>query len=312
MVRIWEKYQVSYKDYFKGLENGMLAKLSAVKDNPLLDEVEGRIHSFSKNVKYVKVPIQQLVQKYQIKNKKILSIGPAVGSEEYWFWDNGNSLTFIDIDQGNVIEPFLKVLPQKTSDCLTYYIGNAYDYSDNKFQGRFDVCYCSSFAPDELRRKEILKEYSRFNLNVFIARVIRKLIKVLKIKKYIRIENWPKNENPIMDLIINYVDEYLEMGGIFIQQEYGYPIDFRSNPHAIVLIKRQLDKIGVQLLRIYSFKEKYLSNLIVGYRGTREDALAFLETIKPVPDINIFHGRSEYGRDGGEIVVTFDLMTTHL
>ena len=290
----------------------MLAKLSIIKDNPLLDDVEGKIHSFSKNIKHVKVPIQQLVQKYQVKNKKILSIGPAVGSEEYWFWENGNLLTFIDIDQGSVIEPFLKVLPQKTSDCLTYYIGNAYDYGDNKTCERFNIVYCSSFAPDELRRRDILKGHSKFNLNILIVRVIRKLMKVLGIKKYIRVENWPKKENPILDLIINYVDEYLEMGGLFIQQEYAYPIDFRSNPHAIVLIKRQLEKIGVQLLRIYSFKEKYLSNLIIGYRGTREEALAYLETIKSIPDINIFHGRSEYGRDGGGIVVTFDLMTVYL
>jgi len=55
---------------------------------------------------------------------------------------------------------------------LTYYIGDAYDYNDNKFLKRFDVCYCSSFAPDEIRRKKIVEEYSRFNLGVFISKVI--------------------------------------------------------------------------------------------------------------------------------------------
>jgi len=99
MGKVWGKYTVSYEDYYKGLGNDIL-KDHGVNDN------------FSEHAKNTREPIEQLVRKYQIKDKRILSIAPAVGFEEYWFWKNGNSLTFVDLDDSKVIEHYLKILPQ--------------------------------------------------------------------------------------------------------------------------------------------------------------------------------------------------------
>jgi len=132
----------------------------------------------------------------------------------------------------------------------------------------------------------------------------------LNIKKHIDVKNWPKNEYPLEDLIINYVDECLEAGGLFIHQAYCGPIDFLSNPHAIGLTQEQLEKVGVQLLKIYYYKSEhwyFKCHLTVGFRGTRAEALGYMEKIKDIPDITAFNGRSDFFRNGGEIAIAFDL-----
>lgn len=56
--------------------------------------------------------INQLVERYNIKRKSLLSVGASLGNEEYWFYKNGCSLNFVDIDEHQIIEKYLTNLPE--------------------------------------------------------------------------------------------------------------------------------------------------------------------------------------------------------
>jgi len=72
--------------------------------------------------------IRQLLKRYDLDHKKVLSVGPGVGIEEYWLYKQGGcALTFVDRDEHRSIEPYLRALPPAGSNerALTYFVGDA-------------------------------------------------------------------------------------------------------------------------------------------------------------------------------------------
>ena len=73
--------------------------------------------------------MNSLIKKYKIFSKKILSIGPGLAFEEYWFWKNSNTLTFIS-DQEIFSNPKIED-SSKSGDHLTYIIDDARNFREH-------------------------------------------------------------------------------------------------------------------------------------------------------------------------------------
>jgi len=251
-------YKVSCAEYYKGLEQNF---------------------SFTRDRDKVKKTMIQLIDKYNIKNKSVLSVGPGTGYEEYWFNENNCQLTFIDIDETKSIEPYLKTVPDGKG--LTYYIGDARQYL-KEVEGKYDILYLSGFSPDEFRRGKIMDDQDKKH------KIMRKIPIICRFVKII----WPKDENPFMDLVINSITS-LKNNGLFISQSFYGVVNIPHNPHFIKLIQNQLKQAGIELIALYYFEKKPAVSLVIGYKGTTNQLEDYLHSIKGNPELTQFHGRSE-------------------
>lgn len=219
--------------------------------------------SFNMSLHNTQTPMQELIQKYNLKNQKILSIAPGSAFEEFWFYKNQNILTFVDIDESGSIEPLLSTLQMTDKkDKLTYFIGDAREFDE--YQDKFDTLYISSFTPDELRSKNV--DFRNKSTNIY------------------------------SDIIENLLKNSLEKNGLFINQSYCNGFD-ASNPVYINYLKNYLLKFGITLLKVYHFKNSPAVSLTIGIKTLESNMIKnFLTKIKTTPDINCFHGRSDYSR----------------
>jgi hypothetical protein len=255
--------------------------------------------SFERDRKKVRDAVNQLIARYNIRDKQVLSIGPGMGYEEYWFYESKCQLRLVDFDETKTIEPYLNTLkPSDNSHCMKYFIGDAKDYY-LQYKEKFDICYFSSFTPDERRRGGIRNKY--LSKPPLFHRVIKYLSRLLYLgylvnktpylKKVCRY-SWPQNANPFHDLVISITQDFLENGGLFIYQSYCDGVDIQSNPHFIKLARKQLRTIGVELLEVYNFTQGPANCLMVGVKASEKEAKVFADKISANPALTKFHGRS--------------------
>jgi len=238
---------------------------------------------FDKNKELCRESVNQLIEKYNIKSKKILSIGAASGFEEYWFYKNGCQLTFLDYDESNFLESYLKKIPiMENEDMLTYIIDDAKNYK-KYINEKFDVIYFSGFSPSELRNSEICSK----NLNI-ISRFLRKITR--KFDNTYLIKNWPNNQKPFIDLVIKIIDDLLKNTGLFIYQSYASDV-YAMDPNYLKQIKNQLNSSKIQLLSVYYVPGYPSYHLIIGFKGTHPEGLEFIKKIHKNPEIQKIHGR---------------------
>lgn len=269
-----KRYVVSYEEYWSGLENGA---------------VQQDRYFFPVCRAFVEKPIGQLIDKYAIRGKRILSIGSWTGHEEYWFWKAGNQLVLADLDGGNVIEAYLQSLPEKKDDGLVYIIGDAFGLAREQ-AGVCDICYLSSFEPDERYRGTIVAGNNR-RPGRLLLRAVDKTARAMHIPLRVARRTWPDTADPFSDEVIALAGRFLTDGGLFISQSYASPIDITRNRHMIALAARQLRRHGMELLRMYHLDRYPWVTLTIGYRGTAGDARTYMEAIAANPDIDTFHGR---------------------
>lgn len=208
-------------------------------------------------------PMNQLVNRYDIKNKNVLSLASYYGHQEYFFGKNNCNLTFVDIDDGNDIEPYLKKLQSTQNEKLHFYIGDADNYYNeykSKMKESFDILFISSFTLDEIRRRDILKKNN---------------------------SRWTKDD-VYMDTVENYTD-FIKDGGLFISLSYAYSIEYFKNPHAIKLVQKQLKKKGIVLIELYQLVSAPHVSMTIGYKGSVKQAKKYVKTLKD--EINTIHGR---------------------
>jgi len=222
--------------------------------------------------------ITQLIERYEIFKKDILSIGAGAAFEEYWFAKLGdNNLTMIDIDENHVLEESLKTIALKLpiiidEKIINYYIGDFLKFEQQLFENKFDMLYYSSFTPDELRRGEIM------------ARV-----RATGIQDEVNL-NWPAKEQPLHPVVEKSL-KFIKNKGFFILQSYCSGIDLQYNPAYVNNLREQLLNHGLQLIDIYCFIEAPAVNLFVAYKGSKEEAKDLYKKIKN-KEITQFHGRA--------------------
>ncbi len=245
--------------------------------------------------KNVELPIKQLISHFEIKNKHVLSIGAGRGHEEYWFYKSGCDLTFIDTDEFNIaplLEEQLSAEKNLTDPMLTYIIEDAHKVIE-KLENIYDLCYFSSFVPDEVYREDIQKEYEgQYQNTNLLLRIIRYGLFKLHITGRGRGRTWPNYKKPFSDLVMKITKNTLKDGGLFILQSYYAGIPIERNPHVVSLVKKQLSRVGISLLHIYYFKENSGVNLTIGYKGKKNATREFFRRISKNVKITRFHGRA--------------------
>jgi hypothetical protein len=201
--------------------------------------------------------IAQLVRRYGLVGKTILSVGAGAAHEEFFLHRAGNTLILVDIDEGGIIEPRLANMPKGD---MCYIIGDA---------GRanvpaYDVAYFSSFTPDELRRAAIMHPTSGP-----------------------RPPEWPADVPPFHPTIGRFARK-LQNDGLLIIQSYAGSLDVLANPAYVPACSQQLADWNLRLTEVYRFTEVPGVMLYVahGPRGRIEHEESPLTS---------FHGRSELG-----------------
>jgi hypothetical protein len=199
--------------------------------------------------------MQELIERYDIHGKSVLSVGAGTGFEERQFALAGNDLLLIDIDEQGSILPWLKRMPERPG--LSYWIGDATEFEQGV--GTHDVVYLSSFTPDEARRGAIVKHNTETGIR------------------------WDPMVDPFHPVVMQYVSSLRE-GGLLIIQSYYFSVEIAWNPDYLLACKRQLGTAGLHLLEVHRFKDTYGVMLYTAVKGK--------PGIAPAIKISKFHGRA--------------------
>lgn len=217
--------------------------------------------------------MRQLIDRYDIRGKNILSVGSGTAFEEHYLWKLGdNTLTFVDIDEGNGIEPALKRMAQHPGG-LAYYVGDAREFfaARSASEKTIDVAYFSGFTPDEFHRDGTLRDSSP---------QIRNRKRVGGLPE----DQWAIWQDPFCDIVAKACG-LLRAGGLLIVQSYCGGVDAVYNESFLPAGQRQLSDLGLDLLEVHRFAKTTGVNLIVAQvRGGRP--------LTPTGALTRFHGRA--------------------
>ena len=261
-------YRISYAEFF------------SFNKNPTLKDY------FNKHSAQCKKPINELIKKYDLSNSKVLSIGPKTGHEEFWFYENGCDLTFVDIDEDNNLKPMLEELSlSQPPKSLTYILDDAQNIQ-NYASEKYDVVYFSSFTPNELRNWDIV---SKRNLS-FKNKVLNRIAHHFDISRLNK--KWPPGELPFAPLTLEIIENSVKKNGILIYQSHASGVDSRNQDY-LKLLKDQLYEIGIILIHVYNFIDFPGVHLVIGLKSSQKRAGQFMTAIKHNPEITYFHGRAK-------------------
>lgn len=213
----------------------------------------------------VEISVAQLVRRYGITGKSILSLGGGYAREEHFLCKHDNRLTIIDIDEYQDIEPVLRAAPPGE---LYYIIGDANDVTISE---QFDVLFLSGFAPDEIRRSDIVRQRD--------TDTYRRML-----KENDGIWEWPPGEEPFHPLVMRFA-ERLRPGGLMIVQSYYGGFDVLDHRYYMWACDRQLTARGMTLIEAYRFAASTGVMLYVVAMGDHGGLPLF-------PPITLFHGRA--------------------
>lgn len=215
------------------------------------------------------IPMRQLMEKYGIYNKRVLSIAGGPAFEEYHLAQS-NDVTIVDLDENGRIEKFLRSLPR--GDDFTYVIGDAMAYEEEPY----DVVYISSFVPDEMYRRK------RASRRLFDPRVPAKLCSVLGIQY----RAWDRAWDPFHSSMQKFLS-LVKKPGLFIVQSYatGLPGD---GPDFIESLNKFFTHYGFVLNRVYVKHITPNWYLIIASNGDYK--------IMDEPEIMDFNGRGLFVR----------------
>lgn len=212
----------------------------------------------------IELAVEQLVKRYGIENKAILSIGGGWGIEEYFLLKRSNRLTVVDIDERKDIEPALQKAPPGD---FHYIVGDA---NDVDLTEQFDVLFLSSFAPDEHRRDAVARQRGTDCFQ-----------RMLKLND--GIWEWPWWEDPFHPAIMKFTRN-IRPGGLMIVQSYAGGLDALDNRYYLWACDRQLATAGMKLIEVYRFAKTTGVMLYVISKGDSYPLPLF-------PPITRFHGR---------------------
>jgi SAM-dependent methyltransferase len=200
--------------------------------------------------------MQELITRYGIAGKSVLSVGAGTGEEEKHFALAGNDLLLVDIDEQRSILPLLAKMTNKPG--LNYWVGDAEELStDVPLQ---DVVYLSGFTPDELRRISMVRA------NAVAGRF------------------WSVDDEPFHPVVMQYAHK-LKPGGLLVVQSYCSSIDVGYNRNYLAACQAQLIKHDLHLMEVHRFKKNAGVMLYTAVRGERR--------VAPAQSISRFHGRGK-------------------
>tara|TARA_B100000242_G_C42993334_1_gene461240 strand:- start:198 stop:1100 length:903 start_codon:yes stop_codon:yes gene_type:complete len=220
-------------------------------------------------------PINQLVDRYDLKNKEILSIGCGNAFEEFHFLDKGNKLYLSDADLPyKTMEPWLKqCTSSKNNDGVEFTVECSLVAAQRLSEQRFDVIYISSLHPDELYRGRL--QYSRVRQNL---------------KKGLLFGASWGNE----DFYSEYVSSFfglLKPGGLLIFQHYGFTVPLIINHHLGEIWQRQAQNYSVHHIETWCMEQDSGSSLNIFARLEESEACSFAKLLEQRAPLNRINGR---------------------
>jgi hypothetical protein len=215
-------------------------------------------------------PMKELIARYGLAGKKILSIGAGEGHEEYWFTQAGCVVTLNDIVSHT--QPYLRSA-RKGQD--RYVVADAREFL-SKTDELFDAIYVSSFSPDEERRDQIQEEF--------------KLCRS-EHERYHQV-TWPLGPEPYHPVLVAAFSR-LRSGGLSIFQHYRGGVSLESNPHYIGAVTKQFQRCGVHVLELHHFRASSQNLLLTARKGSAFGARLRGKMLDFRPPITCFHGRYE-------------------
>lgn len=224
-----------------------------------------------------------LIDRYQIKHKEVISIGPGTGHEEYYFLADQNHLTFVDIDESHGIEKHLKVFAEQkplTQPTIDYFIGDFTTQDmDTTASHLFDVVFMSGYTPHSMWLLEVTTN-PEFN-------------------------HWNEPNSTLEPSIEKAIKNYVKPNGLLIIQLYHGSPD-ATNSAYVQRLKSDLKLNHMTLLELYHLKEAPGVQLIVAMKAPESKALAYYQNnIKSRTPLIGFHGRAAY--DKFDIVLRYAL-----
>jgi hypothetical protein len=224
---------------------------------------------YAAEIAAIRPTVAQLVDRYGLAGKSILSIGPGVGLEEMAMLECGaGSMTMFDVDESGTLAGFLPTIA-RPDGTVTYMLGDFTKIADQPLP-RCDVLYVSSLTPDEHHRASTLRRPPSW------------LCPPLR-------PSWPRNAPTLHPSVVSAMQRYVAPDGIFILQSYAAGIDVSVN-HYLEAWSTTLRAVGFELLEAYRFTVSPATTLWVAAR----DKITFDDR----PALTRFHGRSELGVAG--------------
>jgi SAM-dependent methyltransferase len=216
--------------------------------------VEDFYRHFHEDPPRVRACMEELIDRYRITGKSILSVGAGEAFEEKYFALAGNDLTLIDIDEGGTLRRNIPKFPSRPG--LTYLIDDAAGLLAEV--GPQDVVYFSGFTPDETRRAELVRQNGE--------------------------TLWKLEQDPFHPVVMEYADK-LRPGGLLIVQSYCGGIDAGHNANYVDACIAQLGRHDFHLMEVHRFRPSIGIMLYCAVKAERRRA--------PDAPMAAFHGRAE-------------------
>jgi hypothetical protein len=202
------------------------------------------------------VCMRELVERYGIVGKSVLSVGAGFAEEERRLVLAGNDVLMIDLDvAGGSLRERLATLPEGRG--LSYWIGDAADLVSAL--GSYDIMYFSGFTPDEYHHQQINRD------NAAAGRP------------------WLTTDEPFHPVVMSYTEK-LKAGGLLIVQSFNGGVDTAYEPHYLGACQLQLHRAGLSLLEVHRFKYSRGIMLYTAVKGAPQRA-----SVRP---LSAFHGRA--------------------
>lgn len=236
--------------------------------------------STDSNIARCAKPMRELIDRYDIKRKSVLSIGPGSAHEEYQFLIYGQcTLTLVDIDEYGSLAPRLELLANASAagPRIRYYIGDFREVRNDRDLAQIplqDLIYVSSFTPDELRRDALARprfRYLQYLLSPFNP-------------------HWPWwyfRTVPFHPVIEEAANRFLKPGGLLIVQSYTGGPDVTCNPQYFKACQRQMSRNEIDLFEVWCFAR---TPTIILYVMRKRGGAADFQLGAPLTS---FHGRAQ-------------------
>jgi hypothetical protein len=246
--------------------------------------------------------IGQLVSRYELTGKTMMSVGSGSAQEEIAFLANGLQRAYLfDLDEHGSLEPALRQLhdPSNFRASIIYTIGNFLNCPLSPTFEPVDLLYFSSFTPDELRRAAISREHRHCNRwrKTPAKKLWRALAHWMSSNRPLPDPDWPQDATPIHPIVLQAAENYMKPGGYLIVQSYCGGVSVPKNPGYARCWRAALARHSLHLLEAYNFVCAPTVSLWVAYKPSPtaeiSDLYKLADVLRGRPALTRFHARAQ-------------------
>lgn len=220
-----------------------------------------------------KEAMEQIIERYRLRGRSVLSLGPGLGMQEYWLHKAGCRITCLDIDEHNSLTSAFDLAlagEPPPNRPLTYYLGDISDVQPTLPEG-FETLFVSGFTPDEMWRERKMNRLGP------LGRILRE---------------WPRDEPPLSDAVAKTIAENLLPNGLFIKLSYYSGPNVYLSKNYLDALRRQCSKLGLALIEVLHLRKAPAVNLTVAIKADEREAARYGAVVRNAAPISVLHPRS--------------------